>query len=151
MEKILIKPHHFLDIIKLYGAGLDIFVPDEKMGHDFYKIGNTILKNKNIIINLTIDSDDICKPCKYCFDKKCIDVLNNIKEYDKKDEYNKALDNRIIKHFNLDLSCDYTALELCEIYLSDPDFIYKTWMEEEDNVTEKRYSLFISGAKKYIK
>lgn len=38
MNSILIKPHHFIDIIKLYGSGIDRFVPDEKMGHDFYFI-----------------------------------------------------------------------------------------------------------------
>lgn len=34
METILIKPHHFMDIIKLYGTGIHTFVPDEKMGHE---------------------------------------------------------------------------------------------------------------------
>lgn len=27
---IIIKPHHFMDIIKLYGSGIEVFVPDEK-------------------------------------------------------------------------------------------------------------------------
>ena len=44
MEEILIKPHHFVDIIKLYGSGIEVFVPDEKMGHDFYKVANEIIK-----------------------------------------------------------------------------------------------------------
>ena len=43
MNSILIKPHHFIDIIKLYGSGIDRFVPDEKMGHDFYKVANEII------------------------------------------------------------------------------------------------------------
>ena len=38
MNSILIKPHHFIDIIKLYGSGIDRFVPDEKMGHDFIRL-----------------------------------------------------------------------------------------------------------------
>ena len=45
MNSILIKPHHFIDIIKLYGSGIDRFVPDEKMGHDFYKVANEIIDN----------------------------------------------------------------------------------------------------------
>lgn len=32
MNKILIKPHHFIHIIKLYGSGIERFVPDEKNG-----------------------------------------------------------------------------------------------------------------------
>lgn len=86
--RIIIKPHHFLDIIKLYGSGLDVFVPYEKMGHDFYRIGNIILNDKNILIKLTVDADDICVPCKYCKDGLCFDDLSGIDGYTKKDTYN---------------------------------------------------------------
>ena len=48
MNSILIKPHHFIDIIKLYGSGIDRFVPDEKMGHDFYKVANEIIDNPSV-------------------------------------------------------------------------------------------------------
>ncbi len=54
METITIKPHHFMDIIKLYGAGIESFVPDEKLGHDFYRIGNLRL------------SPNLCKPPMWC-------------------------------------------------------------------------------------
>ena len=37
-----IKPHHFLDILKLYGNGLESFTEDQRYGHDFWKIGNLI-------------------------------------------------------------------------------------------------------------
>ncbi len=149
-KKIVIKPHHFLDIIKLHGAGLDVFVPDEKMGHDFYRIGNIILKNKNVDIRLTIDADDICTPCRYCKNNLCIDKLENIEGYTKKDTYNKALDRRIIKYFSLDLDKDYKAEELCRIYLSDLNFIYAVWQEEKNEKTKERYRLFSIGAKKYL-
>lgn len=29
---VLIKPHHFMDIIKLYGAGIEVFVPAPDVG-----------------------------------------------------------------------------------------------------------------------
>lgn len=35
MEEIKIKPHHFMDIIKLYGSDIEVFVPDEKWGTTF--------------------------------------------------------------------------------------------------------------------
>lgn len=149
MDKITIKPHHFLDIIKLHGAGLNTFIPDEKMGHDFYKIGNMILNNKNIIMTLTTEKDDICTPCKYCQNGKCIDKLTIIEGYTEKDTYNKNLDKRIIEYFNIDLNKNYTANELCSIYLSDPKFIYQVWQEEDNNKTDKRFELFVEGAKKY--
>lgn len=30
---MVIKPHHFMDIIKLYGGGIQVFVPDTDYGH----------------------------------------------------------------------------------------------------------------------
>ena len=34
------------------------------MGHDFYKVANEIIENPSVDLKLTIDGDDICKPCK---------------------------------------------------------------------------------------
>ena len=50
MEKITIKPHHFMDIIKLYGTGIERFVPDQKRGHDFYRIANLIVQNPTLMM-----------------------------------------------------------------------------------------------------
>lgn len=150
MDSIIIKPHHFLDIIKLHGAGLEQFVPDEKMGHDFYKIGNLILGNPNVLMKLTLGADDICTPCKYCENSVCMDELNIIPGYTEKNTYNKELDRRIVEHFDLDLEREYKASELCQIYLSQPTFIYEIWKEENDEVTQRRYELFIKGAEKYL-
>lgn len=85
---IKIKPHHFIDIIKLHGVGLEQFVPDLKMGHDFYKIGNEILQCPNIEIQLTLYVDDICQPCIKHQNGKCIDPLTHIS----KEDYNLRLD-----------------------------------------------------------
>ena len=59
METITIKPHHFMDIIKLYGAGIENFVPDKKLDHDFYRIGNLVLECLTQPLLLTIEGDDI--------------------------------------------------------------------------------------------
>ena len=110
MNSILIKPHHFIDIIKLYGSGIDRFVPDEKMGHDFYKVANEIIDNPSVDLKLTIDGDDICKPCKK-YHEQCVDPLMHIQGYTSKDVYNKTLDKRIIKLYNLTDEY-YTAIQL---------------------------------------
>lgn len=49
MDSILIKPHHFIDIIKLYGSGIDRFVPDEKWDMIFIR-----LPMKLLIIHLLV-------------------------------------------------------------------------------------------------
>ena len=35
---IVIKPHHLLDIFKLYGKGIENFIPDKNYNHNFYLI-----------------------------------------------------------------------------------------------------------------
>ena len=101
MNSILIKPHHFIDIIKLYGSGIDRFVPDEKMGHDFYKVANEII------------------------------------------------DKRIIKLYNLNDEY-YTAKQLCSIIQNNKEYIFEVWDEEDNEVTQKRYELFLQGAHKFL-
>ena len=81
---------------------------------------------------------------------KCSDGLSSIEGFSKKDIYNKALDKRIIEFFNLDVNRYYTASELCKIYYSNPSFIYSVWKEEDNEKTDRRYDLFVSGAKKYL-
>ena len=47
------------------------------MGHDFYKVANEIIDNPSIDLKLTIDGDDICKPCKK-YHEQCVDPYNLI-------------------------------------------------------------------------
>lgn len=148
MESITIKPHHFMDIIKLYGSGLEKFVPDLKMEHDFYKVGNAILENKNIQLTLTTQGDDICKPCvKY--QEYCIDELTHIPSFTSKNKYNITLDERIISLYHLEEE-SYTALELCFILYTHKEYIFDVWKEENDEITNKRFELFVKGAEKYL-
>jgi hypothetical protein len=101
MKKIIIKLHHFLDIIKLYGSGLDHFVPAPDFGHDFYRVGNIILNNPDAIIELTIKGDDICIPCKYFDGEKCTGNSKNNFQYTKKENWNRFIYSRLFQKLNL--------------------------------------------------
>lgn len=147
---ITIKPHHFMDIIKLYGSGIDIFVPDERMGHDFYKIANAIITHQEVFISLTIDADDICEPCRKCVQGVCCDNLPKELGNIKKDDYNKMLDQRILKYYNLNPKKQYTAFELCQMMSKSSQNIFDVWKEEQDDLTKKRYDLFCLGSQRYL-
>lgn len=140
-----------MDIIKLYGSGIEVFVPDEKMQHDFYKIANEIIKNPQVKLSLTIDADDICQPCVQCINGICDDGLPKTLGNIKKDDYNKRLDQRLIDYLRLNLKEQYTALTLCRIMYEKKDIIFKVWLEEDDKITQRRFELFQLGAKKYLK
>lgn len=146
---IIIKPHHFFDIIKLYGAGIDEFVPDKEYMHDFYLIGNKILKNKNLELKITIKSDDICNPCIFCRDNQCIDSLS-IGEFTKKELWNAVIDTRIIKYADLKLNKIYTSNEFCQSLYNIRTHIHDIWKEEDSIITNKRYNYFLLGANKYL-
>ena len=151
-SKIFLKPHHFLDIIKLYGLGLNFFVPDPRYGHNFYKVGNLILKNPQIGIFLTTKADDICKPCKFLKNGKCQDKMKNFIN-SSKEEWNQIIDKRILNNLNLDKGDSLTPFELCQLASRKltPKIISKIWRERSEKGTKKRIKYLLKGLGKYIK
>lgn len=138
METVHIKPHHFMDIIKLHGAGIEEFVPDINMGHDFYKVVNKIMCDPSLKLVLTMEGDDICLPCKKC-KTCCQDQISHIPGFKSKDDYNKLLDRRIIELYHLQ-----------EEYYESSELIYEIWKEETAEAVDKRYALFVKGAEAYL-
>lgn len=150
---IQIKPHHFIDIIKLHGAGISCFVADETYGHDFYRIGNWILRARKVWFQVTVDGDAICVPCRhYSPDGRgiCADTISHIEGCSSKDEWNKELDRRIIRAAGLDTEISYTAETLCRILYEIRDAIFEIWREDDLEKTKQRYQLFCEGARQYL-
>ena len=147
---MIIKPHHFLDIIKLYGAGIDIFVPDQQMNHAFYKVANQIIAHPGAELCLTKEADDICQPCIKLEKGVCVDPLTKYPGFFQKDTYNKTLDQRMLEVFALDEMKTYSAKVLCAILYQNAEKIFSVWQEEEADAVQKRYDLFCIGAKRYL-
>jgi hypothetical protein len=151
-QLIRIKPHHFLDIIKLYGRGIKKFVPDPDYHHHFYSVANEIIGNPGVQIELTIDADDICTPCKYLGeDGICVDSIHHIKGIDSKDAWNKIIDQRIIGFTGSLEKPTYSALEYCEMLYSIKERIFDIWKEETDSAQSDRFNAFCAGAEKYLR
>lgn len=149
---VIIKPHHFYDIIKLYGAGLDKFVPDERFNHDFYKIGNMILEDKDLNLKLTKFDDAICSPCIYINEHGiCIDKINHIESIKSKEEFNKMLDNKIMDLLELSEGDIIKSKVLCRRIYEIKELTKTVWNLEEEIITDKRENFFNLGAEKYLK
>ncbi len=148
---MVIKPHHFMDIIKLYGAGIEVFVPDRGHGHDFYKAANEIVQNHNTYITLTDGADDICRPCR-CLreDGICQDSISHIDGIASKDRYNKLLDQRIMAELGVCRDRLYTAEELCRRMGARDGLVEAVWKEEDEERMLERKRLFAAGVKKYL-
>lgn len=148
---MVIKPHHFMDIIKLYGAGIEVFVPDPDYGHDFYMAANEIISNHDTFISFTDGADDICGPCR-CLgaDGICQDSISHIKGITSKDGYNKMLDRRIMTELGLCHDGLYTAGELCRRMGEQSGLVEAVWKEEDEEKMLERKRLFAAGVRKYL-
>lgn len=149
---IIIKPHHLLDIFKLYGKGLENFIPDKKYNHDFYLIGNSVIENKVDEIQFTHNHDDICKPCKYLKNNICIDRFSYNNIIYGKNDYNEKLDIRLIHLLGIDDNKTYKFKDI--IYLINKkislELINLVWYSSNKEDNEIRYNFTKKGIEKYI-
>lgn len=61
---LLMKPHHFIDILTGYGNNVTVFEPNAVFGHALHKVAHDILNDPDIKLCLTDDGDTICGPCR---------------------------------------------------------------------------------------
>lgn len=153
MKTIVAKPHHILDIIKLYGAGLEHFVPDPAYGHDFYRIGNDVLAHPETTLKFVVEGDDICTPCKYYKDGKCIDSVDtNPAHLRSKDLWNKTIDKRLMELFDIKENDTMTVVSYAKHARErlNADVIGQVWHERPAEETRRRTELLLAGLDKYI-
>lgn len=153
MEVVAAKPHHILDILKLYGAGIKEFVPDPAYGHDFYRIGNLVLGQPDAMLRFTAESDDICAPCKYCISGRCSgEVPTNPEEFSSKEYWNRTIDGRLMKLLGIEVGDCMTALDYARLAYATltPESIATVWSERPVDETQRRTELLFAGVEEYI-
>ena len=146
---LIIKPHHFLDLICDMAANNGNFEYLSPYGHGMHKCGNLLANGKINTITFTAGADDVCMPCIKLKDGICTDIFNEetTKRYgmDKKHDYNMGLDTRFINVLP-DVFVPDTILNIDDVYkkLKDaltPEIILLNW--PKDN----RVELTIKGLK----
>ncbi len=150
-KALLIKPHHFLDVIKLFGSGLERFVPNLEYGHDLWRVGNEILDNPDVQLELTIDNDAICAPCRFNGGSACSDVASAHVTGISKDEWNKRIDQRLLALLGLETGARLSARELGRLAKQKlaPEDVFEVWKEHPIEVTTKRAGFLMAGLQKY--
>ncbi len=151
-EILITKPHHLLDMIKLYGAGLAKFVPDLEYGHDFYRVGNIILDDPQVIVQFTREGDAVCYPCRFFREGRCTDVVvNNPPEFESKEKWNKEIDLRLCKILGITEGQKMSVLDFAQISIEKltPKRIGEVWKERPESETLRRIELLRKGLKKY--
>ena len=74
-ELIRIKPHHFVDILCSFGDGQRTFEP-HPYGHAVHTVSLRILEDPDVLLEMDLGADDICRPCKHNIGGLCDDVID---------------------------------------------------------------------------
>lgn len=151
-ETIFIKPHHFLDIIKLHGGGYEKFMPDKNYGHDFWRVGNRILEKPDTLLELTLGLDAVCEPCRFNGGFMCTDMTKVGAGETSKDGFNQKIDQALLKVLGLDEGARLTALEFCRLAKAKLTArnIAEIWKDKPVKETKKRIELLFEGIDRYI-
>lgn len=74
-KPLRIRPLHFVDIICDYGAGTEVFAP-HPYGHALHHVANRILSDKETRLEITLEPDDVCRPCSHNIGGVCDNVID---------------------------------------------------------------------------
>ena len=112
---ILIKPHHFVDIITAFGDGRTTFEP-HPYGHAVHVVAEEILRHRDAALQVELNADDICAPCRHNVDGLCDDVIDTSfrpAAPSSKREWNLLIDRRWCERLRIGQGDTFTARELC--------------------------------------
>jgi len=151
-DVIYIKPHHFIDIITSFGAGQRAFEP-HPYDHAVHSVAAKILDSRDILLEMELGADDICKPCKHNIDGLCDDTIDTSFRPDapsSKREWNLMIDQRWCNRLELQQGDCLTTREFCQRlqdYAGDITDIYRELPAER---TAEKTSRLKRGVKKFL-
>lgn len=100
MEPMLVRPHHLLDIISSHGAGHE-FKPSPYQ-HAVHTCAEIVLSDLDTPLEFVVGADFICAPCIHLgADGRCDDMVGSLDPPVSKQDYNDALDRRLLEFFGL--------------------------------------------------
>ena len=149
---IHIKPHHFVDIITPFGTGKTTFEP-HPYGHAVHIIAQKILKNRDIILEIELGADDICKPCKHNIDGQCDDTIDTSfrpKAPASKMQWNLLIDRRWCERLKIKQGDRLTARQLCRRLRDFAGDITDIYREIPANMTSERASNLNKGIAEFL-
>ena len=156
MGTIRTKPHHFLDIVRDYGAGVE-FQP-HPYGHAVHVVAERVLADRQTMLELVLGIDDICEPCRNHVDGHCIDTTTTTGEVISKEEWNLTIDTRLFQHLDLQEGTRIQADDFCRLVRErlyptgavEESLIFDIWREASRRKTEDRTRNLLHGIALYL-
>lgn len=151
-DVIHIKPHHFVDIITSLGTGKTTFEP-HPYGHAVHTVAAQILHNPNILLEIELGADDICKPCKHNINGLCDDTIDTSFRPEaptSKRQWNLLIDQRWCERLKIKQGDRLTAHQLCQRLRNFAGEIADIYREIPADMTSERASNLKKGVTEFL-
>lgn len=149
---IRIKPHHFVDIITSFSAE-DLTFKPSPYGHAVHTVSEQVLQDRDILLEMELEADDICAPCKHNINGLCDDTIDTSfrpEATSSKREWNLLIDNRWCERLKLQQGDRLVAREFCELLRDNTDDITEIYREIPVERTAKRFRNLKTGIKRFL-
>jgi hypothetical protein len=151
-KAIRIKPHHFVDILRALGEDRSEFKP-HRYGHNLHGIVSEILADREVLLQIELGADDICKPCVHNRNGRCDDVIDTSFRPQAprlKDDWNRLIDQRWCETLGLAPGSRLTARQFCERLRQHVGDMVEIYRELPTKRTVARAENVLRGIAKYL-
>ena len=151
-EVIQIKPHHFVDIISALGRGQTTFEP-HPYGHGVHTVAACLLREPDVLLEIELGADEICRPCKHNVGGFCDDTIDTSfrpEAPSSKREYNLLIDERWCRQLGLAQGDRIRALQLCERLREHADGLTDIYRENPADRTAARAGDLRAGIERFL-
>ncbi len=152
--RIVIKPHHFIDILMDVGRGHMEWRPMPDFGHALHTVARRLTNNRDAVLRMELGIDDICRPCVHHVGEDCDDVRANPYpgQPASKMEWNLMLDRAWSAVLGVTQGDELSAREFCrrvreKVTLDNLKPIYPG---QPDAVSEDKFRNLMAGADAYL-
>ena len=153
MEEILrIKPHHFVDIVTALGGGTTAYAP-HPYGHALHTVAARVLRDRDILLEMELGADDICKPCRHNVGGLCDDTIDTSfrpTAPSSKREWNLRIDRRWCERLKMKPGDRLTARQFCERLRDLAGDLTDIYREVPADRTADRAARLKEGVRKFL-
>jgi len=151
-KSIRIKPHHFIDIITSFSKD-KLLLKSHEYRHHVHSITKEVIENRDLILKIELNADDICEPCIHNMKGICddtLDISNRPKVPSLKREWNLILDKRWCKRLKLEQGDIISVSDFCELLKEGSNNLLEIYKENDKENTIKREINLKIGLQKYL-
>lgn len=152
LEMIVIKPHHFVDILRTLGDAQGEFKP-HPYGHDVHAVAAKVLADRDVILEVELSADDICRPCIHNINGTCDDTIDTSlrpRAPRSKQAWNLLIDQRWCEALGLASGDRLTAKQFCERLQRNLDCMEDIYREVPPERVAARAKDVRHGIEKYV-